>query len=54
MHNGSTYCYHLEQRASSRLFSRDAGRHLLAYAHWLAKWGYWPRRSFLAPKRKWF
>lgn len=37
MFNGHTYCYHHEQRASRRLFSTDACRHLAAYARWLLK-----------------
>ena len=58
MYHGGTYCYHLEQRASARLFSADAWRHLLAYARWLRKWGCRPegtgkasatRRASLAP-----
>jgi GT2 family glycosyltransferase len=43
MFNGGTYCHHLEQRASARLFSADAWRHLRAYAYWLGKWGCRPR-----------
>ncbi|MEN6407664.1 MAG: glycosyltransferase [Thermoguttaceae bacterium] len=39
MHHGATFCYHLEQRASRRLLSADAWRHLRAYVHWLGKWG---------------
>jgi len=39
MYNGATYCYHLEQRASRRVFSIDAARHLRAYLRWLLKWG---------------
>jgi GT2 family glycosyltransferase len=45
MYHGDTYCYHLEQRGSTRLVSADAWRHLRAYAHWLCKWGTWPRRT---------
>ncbi|HEX7448916.1 MAG TPA: glycosyltransferase [Pirellulales bacterium] len=37
MFNGATYCYHHEQRASRRLLSGDACRHLGAYARWLLK-----------------
>jgi len=43
MYNGGTYCYHLEQRASRRLFSVDALRHARAYLRWLLKWGFAPR-----------
>jgi GT2 family glycosyltransferase len=39
MYHGGAYCYHLEQRGSTRLFSADAWRHLLAYVRWLRKWG---------------
>jgi GT2 family glycosyltransferase len=39
MYHGGTYCYHLEQRASKRLFSADAWRHFRAYLRWLRKWG---------------
>lgn len=42
MFNGGTYGYHLEQRASKRLFSRDAWVHLKSYAYWLRKWGFDP------------
>jgi GT2 family glycosyltransferase len=48
MMNGETCCYHLEQRASRNLFSRDAFVHLQSYARWLAKWGLDPARN-LAP-----
>jgi GT2 family glycosyltransferase len=44
MMNGQTWGYHLEQRASRRLFSRDALVHLQSYARWLAKWGLNPPR----------
>lgn len=37
MFNGDTYCYHHEQRASRRLLSGDAYRHLAGYARWLLK-----------------
>jgi hypothetical protein len=40
MYHGATSAYHIEQRASRRLFSTDAWRHLLAYIYWLNKWGY--------------
>jgi GT2 family glycosyltransferase len=45
MMNGATFCYHLEQRASRNLFSRDAFVHLQSYARWLAKWGLDPARN---------
>jgi GT2 family glycosyltransferase len=40
--HGGSYCYHHEQRASRRLLSRDAWRHLRAYGRWLRKWGLRP------------
>jgi hypothetical protein len=40
MYNGSTYCYHLEQRASKRIFSADARQHARSYLRWLLKWGF--------------
>lgn len=40
---GDTYAYHLEQRASRKLLSVDAFRHLVAYVRWLRKWGLDPR-----------
>jgi GT2 family glycosyltransferase len=45
MMNGQTWCYHLEQRASKNLFSKDALLHLQSYLKWLAKWGLHPERS---------
>jgi len=42
MFHGGTFGYHLEQRASQRLFSRDAWLHLRSYLRWLAKWGFNP------------
>jgi N-acetylglucosaminyl-diphospho-decaprenol L-rhamnosyltransferase len=45
MYNGGTYCYHLEQRDSKRLLSRDARKHARAYLRWLLKWGFTPNRS---------
>ena len=40
MYHGGAHCYHLEQRASGKIFSLDAWRHLRAYLHWLRKWGW--------------
>ncbi|MGA2034123.1 MAG: glycosyltransferase [Thermoguttaceae bacterium] len=48
LYHGGTCCYHLERRASKRLLSADAWRHLCSYFYWLSKWGYSTRR-FLAP-----
>jgi GT2 family glycosyltransferase len=39
MFYGGTYCYHLEQRASRRLLSRDGWLHIRSYLRWLGKWG---------------
>jgi GT2 family glycosyltransferase len=44
MYHGATYCHHLEQRGSKRLFSADARRHLRSYLRWLLKWGFAPQR----------
>ena len=41
----ATKCFHWEQRASARVWSRDAWRHLRAYAIWLRKWGLSPGRG---------
>lgn len=35
MLNGGTHCYHHEQRASRRVLSLDAVRHLRSYARWV-------------------
>jgi GT2 family glycosyltransferase len=40
MYHGQTSAYHIEQRASRKLFSADAWRHLRSYLYWLSKWGY--------------
>jgi GT2 family glycosyltransferase len=40
MYHGATSAYHIEQRASRKLFSADAWRHLRSYFYWLNKWGY--------------
>lgn len=45
MYNGETFCYHLEQRSSRRVFSYDALMHLQSYARWLRKWGLQPQRK---------
>ena len=42
MQNRATKCFHWEQRGSARVWSRDAWRHLRAYAIWLRKWGWMP------------
>ena len=42
MYHGSASCYHLEQRASGRLFSADAWLHLRAYVRWLRRGGLRP------------
>lgn len=43
MFNGSTYGYHCEQRASTKVFSRDGWQHIRSYFRWLRKWGFNPR-----------
>lgn len=43
--NRATKCFHWEQRGSARVWSRDAWRHLRAYAIWLRKWGWRPGRG---------
>jgi N-acetylglucosaminyl-diphospho-decaprenol L-rhamnosyltransferase len=39
MYHGSTSAYHIEQRASRRLFSSDAWKHMRSYFYWLRKRG---------------
>ena len=39
MYHGATSAYHIEQRASRKLFSSDAWKHLRSYLYWLSKWG---------------
>jgi GT2 family glycosyltransferase len=45
MFHGETFAYHCEQRASRRLFSKDAWRHLTSYLRWIGKWGFSPHRQ---------
>jgi N-acetylglucosaminyl-diphospho-decaprenol L-rhamnosyltransferase len=53
MYHGGTYCYHMEQRASKRLFSFDAQKHLRSYLRWLWKWGFTPERQTVSsPSRR--
>jgi GT2 family glycosyltransferase len=52
MHNGQTYCYHLERRASKNLFSGDAWKHARSYVRWLRKWGFSPNRKPVLPYRE--
>ncbi len=54
MMNGQTYCYHLEQRASRNIFSKDAAIHVASYLRWLAKWGFNPERHIprQVPRRR--
>jgi N-acetylglucosaminyl-diphospho-decaprenol L-rhamnosyltransferase len=49
MYHGGTYCYHMEQRASKRIFSIDAQKHLRSYLRWLWKWGFAPNRQAPPP-----
>jgi hypothetical protein len=51
MMNGETFGYHLEQRASRNLLSKDALVHLQSYARWLAKWGFDPARHATAAQK---
>lgn len=46
---GGTYCYHLETRASKRVFSHDAWLHARSYWRWLQKWGLSPDRHLPKP-----
>ena len=39
MYNGETFYYHLEQRASRNLFSKDAIKHLKSWMRWKSKQG---------------
>ena len=49
MYHGATYCYHLEQRASARIFSVDACHHLRSYLRWMRKWGLAPHSLATPP-----
>jgi len=50
MYNGSASVRHLEQRASERLFSKDALLHLRSYLRWLAKRKRFPPRRRISRK----
>ncbi len=39
MYHGATSAYHFEQRASRKMFSADAWKHLRSYFYWLSKRG---------------
>jgi len=54
MYHGATSAYHIEQRASRRLLSFDAWKHLQSYLYWLRKWGYRPtvEVSYNVPRRR--
>ena len=52
MYHGGAYGYHLEQRASKRLFSLDARVHLRSYLRWLWKWGLAPDHHLAPPARR--
>ncbi len=45
MYHGATHCYHLGQRASTKVLSPDARKHARAYLRWLLKWGFAPDRD---------
>jgi N-acetylglucosaminyl-diphospho-decaprenol L-rhamnosyltransferase len=49
MYHGATFCYHLEQRASARIFSVDACLHLRSYLRWIRKWGFAPHNLAAPP-----
>jgi len=49
LYHGGTFCYHLEQRASRHILSRDAVRHAQSYLRWYWKWGVSFRRDLPAP-----
>jgi len=51
MYHGATHCYHLERRASKRLWSWDAVCHLRSYLRWHWKWGLSFRRDLPRPER---
>ena len=42
MYHGAASCFHLESRASKKLFSADAWLHLRAYLRWLRRGGIHP------------
>ncbi|MGQ9574266.1 MAG: glycosyltransferase family 2 protein [Thermoguttaceae bacterium] len=39
LYHGAVHCYHLERRASRRLWTAEAWRHLRSYLRWHWKWG---------------
>lgn len=47
VYHGAASCYHLESRASKRLWSADAWLHVRAYARWLHRWGRHPKTAVL-------
>ena len=49
--HGATRCYHLERRASKRLWSKDAACHLRAFLRWHWKWGFSFRGDLPRPGR---
>ena len=52
MHNGQTYCYHLERRASKNLFSSDAWKHARSYCPLAAEVGLFAQREPVSPYRE--
>jgi N-acetylglucosaminyl-diphospho-decaprenol L-rhamnosyltransferase len=50
LYHGGTFCYHLEQRGSRRMLSRDAMRHAQSYLRWYWKWGVSFRRDLPDPQ----
>ncbi len=51
MYHGAPRCYHLERRASKRLWSADAALHLRSYLRWYWKWGFSYRADLPHPDR---
>jgi GT2 family glycosyltransferase len=52
LYHGATSCFHLEQRASHRILSKDAWKHLIAYSRWIRKWGLSPSPNQTMPSRR--
>ncbi|MGW8258200.1 MAG: glycosyltransferase family 2 protein [Thermoguttaceae bacterium] len=52
MYHGETYCYHIEQRASSKILSLDVQTHLRSYMRWLWKWGFTPEQYVPPPSAR--
>jgi hypothetical protein len=48
-YHGAASCYHLEARASKKLLSADACRHLRAYLRWLRRRSLYPAHNIRGP-----